>query len=330
MKITMQTVADRLGVSKNTVSQALRNKNTVSSQTKDAVFQMADKLGYQYQKETKSEATTGNRFAIIASEYTLSFNSFFGIILNKIKELIVDQKQTIDVFMISKEDETQGKLPEKLNADNYDGLFILSFFSDQYLDLLNSVTDLPKILIDHHRPGLEIDSVLSANIDGAYEAMSYLATKGVKTVGFIGEIDRSPSYAERMIGFENALSSLHLETTDQWTINHLPENQNSLFETIAAVKKQPDAWFCVNNGYAFSLMNYFQSHQMNVPQDIKVLAFDDTDLSRMTQPRMTVMATDLNEMGKSSYDLLQYRMTHPDSVLRQVCLKPNLIIGGTV
>lgn len=47
-KITMQDVANYLNISKNSVSQALRNKNGVSEQTKLLVKQAAEELGYQY------------------------------------------------------------------------------------------------------------------------------------------------------------------------------------------------------------------------------------------------------------------------------------------
>lgn len=330
MKITMQTIADQLGISKNTVSQALRNKNTVSPKTKAAVKQMALKLGYQYQKENVQHAEIiGKKFAIIATEYTLSLNSFFGEVLNHIKDSIFDNKQLLDIFVISKNDEEAVKIPSEININNYDGLFILSFFSRNYLNALNDL-QIPKILIDHHQPGLNIDSVLTANIDGTYEAISYLADNKVKTLGFIGEINRSPSYAERLIGFNLALQDLNIETKEKWLIKDLQENQNFLFNAIEKIDQQPDAWFCVNNGYALSLMNYFQIHGLNVPKDIKVLAFDNTVLSRMTQPRMTVMATNLKEMGQTSYNLLQYRMKNSNSSSRQICLKPHLIIGGTV
>lgn len=331
MKVTMQTIADKLGISKNTVSQALRNKSTVSPQTKEAVNQMAAHLGYQYQKEIiQTDERSGKKFAIIATEYTLSLNSFFGVVLNQIKDLVFKHKQTLDIFIISRNEENSVQLPDKLCNDTYDGLFILSFFSNKYLKALYGLNNIPKILVDHHQPGLDIDSVLTANIDGSYEAISYLADKSIKTIGFIGEIDRSPSYTERLIGFNLAIQKLGLETNETWIIKNLQENQNHLFNAIEGITRQPDAWFCVNNGYAFSLMNYFQIHGMNVPDDVKVLAFDDTDISRMTHPRMTVMATDLREMGQTAYDLLQYRMNNIDSPIRQVSLKPHLIIGGTV
>ncbi|MGQ2375408.1 LacI family DNA-binding transcriptional regulator [Companilactobacillus zhachilii] len=330
MKITMQTIANRLGVSKNTVSQALRDKNTVSEQTKRDVQKMAERLGYKYENsQNKFSKVQGKNFALVATELTLSLNSFFGVILNRIKEQILANYQSLDVYAINPDDENNLTIPTKLGSSYYDGIFILSYLSDDYLKALSDL-NTPKILIDHHQPNLNIDSVLTANEDGTIESIKYLEQNNIKTLGFIGDNGRSPSYRERFTGFQLAIQMYNLQTHSDWIINHLQEKQSSLFEVLGKIENPPDAWLCVNNGYALSLINFYQSHGIKIPQDIKVISFDDTDLSRLTQPGMTVMATNLKEMGRTAYDLLQYRINHPTSDIRQICLKPRLLIRGTV
>lgn len=67
-KVTMQDIADRLNITKNSVSQALGNKNGVSEQTKLAVFKMADELGYKYKREIARE---------VVKEKICAFSNFF-------------------------------------------------------------------------------------------------------------------------------------------------------------------------------------------------------------------------------------------------------------
>lgn len=326
----MQTIADRLGISKNTVSQALRDKNTVSEETKKDVLRTAERLGYKYANSQNGiQAIKGTNFALIASELTLSLNSFFGVILNRIKEQILANNQQLDVYSITAQQEKEMTIPDKIKNNNYDGIFILSYMSNEYLKALSSIKT-SKVLIDHHQPNLDIDSILTANEDGTIEALNYLKDNNIRKVGFIGDNDRSPSYRERFTGFQLSLQTLDLQTKSEWVINHLQENQSSLFEALGTINNPPEAWFCVNNGYALSLINFYQSFGKKIPQDIKVISFDDTDLSRLTQPRMTVMATNLKEMGIAAYELLQYRMTHPKNDIRQISLKPHLVIRGTV
>ncbi|MFC6315328.1 LacI family DNA-binding transcriptional regulator [Lapidilactobacillus achengensis] len=330
MKVTMQTIADRLGISKNTVSQALRNKDTVSVRTRELVHETAQKVGYNYSERANDAVTNnGSLFALITTDLTLTLNSFFGVILSEIKEKILKNNQQIDIYAISSEQEQELQLPPQIEQGNYDGIFILSYFSTEYLRKLEAIKT-PKVLIDHHQPNLDIDSVLTANIDGSIEALAFLAANSVQTIGFIGDIDRSPSYQERFIGFELAQKQLNFQSKPEWTICHLKENQGFLFDAIRQLDDLPDAWFCVNNGYAYSLINYFQSHKLSIPHDVKILSFDDTDLSRMTHPRMTVMATNLLEMGDTAYALLQERITSPEAPIKQICLKPKLIKRGTV
>lgn len=65
-KVTMQDIADRLNITKNSVSQALGNKNGVAEQTKLAVFKMADELGYKYKREIAREVVK-EKFALLAT-----------------------------------------------------------------------------------------------------------------------------------------------------------------------------------------------------------------------------------------------------------------------
>nr|WP_244266213.1 helix-turn-helix domain-containing protein [Listeria rocourtiae] len=75
-KVTMQDIADALHISKNSVSQALGNKNGVGEQTKRLVLQKADEMGYQYKKDV-IYTPTDNQFALVATEFALSQKSFF-------------------------------------------------------------------------------------------------------------------------------------------------------------------------------------------------------------------------------------------------------------
>jgi len=47
MKVTMQTIAERVGVSRNAVSLALRNHPSISAKTRERIVRMAAQLGYQ-------------------------------------------------------------------------------------------------------------------------------------------------------------------------------------------------------------------------------------------------------------------------------------------
>ncbi|MGC9267065.1 LacI family DNA-binding transcriptional regulator, partial [Listeria ivanovii] len=98
-KVTMQDIADRLNITKNSVSQALGNKNGVSEQTKLAVFKMADELGYKYKKEIAREVVK-EKFALLATSFALSQRSFFGEIIDNMKQSIIAHQGELVIFPV--------------------------------------------------------------------------------------------------------------------------------------------------------------------------------------------------------------------------------------
>nr|WP_213469999.1 hypothetical protein [Paenibacillus dendritiformis] len=83
------------------------------------------------------------------------------------------------------------------------GILILSHLST---DFTNAVigTGIPTVLIDHHHPAIHADCILTNNRFSAYETVRHLCDLGHRSIGYIGNIDFSPSYYERLEGFRLA------------------------------------------------------------------------------------------------------------------------------
>ncbi|EAC2814136.1 LacI family transcriptional regulator, partial [Listeria monocytogenes] len=147
-KVTMQDIADRLNITKNSVSQALGNKNGVSEQTKLAVFKMADELGYKYKREIAREVVK-EKFALLATSFALSQRSFFGEIIDNMKQSIIAHQAELIIFPVTDEEASTNQLPEQLTSENWTGIFLLSHINTDYS---KKVIDLgmPVVLIDHH------------------------------------------------------------------------------------------------------------------------------------------------------------------------------------
>lgn len=307
-QVTTKDIADALQVSRNTVSRALHGQPGVGVDTRQKVQQMAEQLGYQKNSEIKApeilNGATG-RIALIATQFTLGLRSFFGVILTQLQRKIRQSGYRLDVFSVTEQMKDQLDIPAKLNADHYQGLFILSFISAEYTQALLNLK-LPTVLIDDHSSDLVADSVLTENIDGTQKAVHYLALHGYRKIGFVGNISFSPSYMERFLGLQMAINNhLDLSLADEHTITNIREdNPREFFNRLQQLTTMPDVWFTVNNGYASMLVTYLQGNGYAVPQDIGIMAFDDTDVAQLITPHLTVMATDLKEMANQSFQLL--------------------------
>lgn len=313
----MQMIADSLGVSKNTVSQALRGKNGVSDATRHKIISRANELGYQFEPQRRNKRT----FLIIASSFAISQVSFFGKIINSIKAQLDEKHDQYEIITITDEMISNQELPS--NISHYNGVFVISHITNDYISKIISC-GLPTILVDHHYYGVKADCILTKNSDGAYEMTNHLIQAGAETIGFLGKTDFSPSYKERLRGYLDALKANQIEPNSEHIVTDIEENQLDLFTKLKNIPKMPKAWFCVNSGLAYILNIYLQSNGFAVPNDIQIACFDNTEFSTTSNPRITNISTDLDYMGKIAVKRMAYRLEHPHTPYEHQQIIPQL------
>jgi LacI family transcriptional regulator len=323
-KASMQDIADALGISKNSVSQALRNKPGVSQQTKLLVKNKADELGYHYQTTTDDSKMS---FLLMATEFAFSQTSFFGEIVKSAESEAQQSAVKLDTYTITEEDLLTLKLPP--NLKQYNGILILSHSKNDYIKKVID-TEIPVTLIDHHDPSLLADAILTKNTDGTFQAISLLIDNGMKRIGFIGDTGFSPSYLERYRGYQRALREHGLMTEPALEITEIEESQGALFNILKTIQEMPDAWFCVNSGLAFMLNSYLQSSGYTIPKDISIICFDETEFTRMAIPQLTNVATDLQFMGQLAVRTLIHRIKYQHEPIIHQQILPQLNIRESV
>lgn len=321
----MQDIADALGISKNSVSQALRNKPGVSQKTKQLVQQKADELGYHYQNISSSNRD--QQLLLLATEFALSQTSFFGEIIKSIENEARIKGHHLEIHALTEKEIKEFILPT--NLFDYSGVIMLSHSDNDYIKKVIQ-TQIPIVLVDHHDPTLLADTILSKNTDGTFHAISLLLENGMKKIGFLGDIAFSPSYLERYRGYHRALNEYGVDYDETIEVTQIEETQGALFNKLKNIEQMPDAWFCVNSGLAFMLNSYLQSAGYTIPEDISIICYDDTEFTRVAVPPITNVATDLQFMGKLSVQTLLARILEPSTPFVHQQIIPNLNIRGSV
>ncbi|MBC1286616.1 LacI family DNA-binding transcriptional regulator [Listeria booriae] len=323
-KVTMQDIADALQISKNSVSQALGNKNGVGEQTKRLVLQKADEMGYKYKKDVVY-TPTDNQFALVATEFALSQKSFFGEICLSLEQEMTARGFYLTTLPVTTSDVAENRLPRELEEKNWRGIFILSHISDLFVKQILDL-DVPTVMIDHHDPHLRTDTILSQNKDGAFVAVEHLIQLGHTRIGFVGDVDFSPSYEERWEGYCKAMRHYDLPVNTHYTITSIKEEQAALYQALERLEEMPSAWFCVNSGLGFILNSYFQSKGFAIPEQVSIVCFDNTEFAILAQPPLTTMCTDLRFMGKQAVETMEWRLRNPSAPIVNVAIGTELVL----
>lgn len=327
-KVTMQDIADRLNISKNSVSQALTGKPGVSEETRQLVRKTADALGYKYissRNTNKDEKKTNKNIALIASEFAFSLKSFFGAIYLSIEKEVKDRGMNLFIESINNDSKESLNLPALLTNYEIDGILILSHLSTEYIAKVID-TGIPTVLIDHHEPGLNADSILTNNRFGAFAAVEHLIQLGHQEIAFVGNTSFSPSYQERLEGYLLALKKYNLEPHPAFIYSDAREEQEKIKNYVDNLTSYPSAWFCVNDGLGFLVVSTLQQKGLNVPLDASVCSFDNGQLSQIATPKITTMDIDLNYYGKKAVEQLSWRMENRNDPIHEILLPTKLIV----
>lgn len=327
-KVTMQDIADRLNISKNSVSQALSGKPGVSEETRQLVQKTADELGYDYLNNRKQKLTdqkTLRNIALIASDFAFSLKSFFGEIYLSIEKEVRARGMNLFIESIDSDSKKNLTLPALLTNHEIDGVLILSHISTDYIsEIIN--TGIPTVLIDHHSPYLQADSILTNNRYGAYMAVEHLIELGHREIAFIGDVNFSPSYQERLEGYLLALQKYGIGPNHDYLFTNAEENQDELNQFFEALEKKPTACFCVNDGHGFLVSSLLQQKGFKIPEDVSVCSFDNGQLSQIASPKITTMDIDLNYFGKKAVEQLCWRIENRDEPIHEILLPTKLLL----
>ncbi len=218
--VSMQQIADRLGVSKYTVSQALSGKEGVSEATRSEVTAMARALGYRIRKGTGIDELINRDLQSSQDEEGHLPLVWIGLDERQAHEPTFWQrvKQGIEAgcneyklqpyFFTFQRDRSSTSSVKLLlgEADfqNVSGFIMVGKCPTETLLLINR-KGLPIVLVDHEEPVILADAVLNANIEAGRMACHHLISQGCRSIVFVGRDSFAVSFRERFWGCRLAL-----------------------------------------------------------------------------------------------------------------------------
>lgn len=325
-KVVMQDIADRLNISKNSVSQALSGKDGVSEETRIKIMKTAEEMGYKYTKRNNQVQANQEMktIALIASEFTFSMKTFFGEIYLAIEREAQRNNINLLIQSITPDAKEQLLLPSFIQNKTVDGILILSHISTKYILKVLS-QNIPTVLIDHHHPLIQADAVLTNNRFGAYHAVKHLLDLQHTNIGVIGDVDKSPSYQERWEGYLLAMREYGIEPKQEHMLVQVEENVETIEQAIFSLESQPTAWFCLNDGYSYYVNSVLKQHGYEIPRDISICGFDNSDFSQIAVPKITTIDINLSLFANKAISQLLWRMEHPNEGHQEILLPTQLI-----
>ena len=340
-KVDQQTIAEKLKLSRTTVSRCFTNHPKINPQTRAKVFQLAAKLGYSYtapRNTQSSRKTARDTLAVLVGvpESAKKEVDTASEIINGISEKAAAEKLKIEVHYVDASEFLPGPRPRKIVANGksstWKGIVLVYPFHPEAVS--NLMTKFPTVSVLDNYDELELDSVNPEQTRGIGAMVRRLYGFGHKKIGFLSwkyAID-APWVERRLGAYVENLYRLGMEFNPDWVLN-VRQNEQVSLEDLGAnvaklVKKGVTGWVCAADHQAYHLVNELKEHKVSVPEDCSVTGFDGVRPPRGL-PQLTTVKVAFKDMGVSSVVSLLRTVSNPTSARRHIQISGTIIPGKT-
>lgn len=298
-KVTMQDIADKLKITKVSVSKALNNQKGVSKELRHKVVALAQEMGY-----ARGAQENVCRFAFIVSKhFFLETDAFYSEIYYYFNKFCIQDGHDATLIIVNTTDEQQDRLPAQLQKEVFHGIAVAGEMPDHYLKALAGLR-IPMVLMDFESEILGQCAILTDNYYWGYRVTDYLAQRGHRRIGFVGPVGSTESITDRFFGYRRALLMNGLPYEEKWTLVNNDTSSGLYRSMIDLPAQMPTAFVCHCDMAAHYLIGTMAAKGIGCPQDVSVISFDDTKLAETTQPKLTSVSIDLRSFARKGIDTL--------------------------
>lgn len=326
-KVSMELIAKKLGVSKNTVSLALRNVPGISQKTRKLILDTASDLGYQYKHNDKKDSKAKS-LCVVMSKSSLVHVEFFGFIQLGIED---EAKRNDFNTILHYFDETEEdfEAPLCIKQGIVSGIVTVGRVSENIVKMIMQY-GLPVVMVDHYIDNIETDCILTDNKCGGYVAAEYLIKFGHREIGFFGDIEASISFYDRYTGYLKALNDHDIPVDKLYSITGRIERLSQveiteMLKELINSGKLPSAYVCCNDAQAILLMKIFKNIGISIPDEVSIIGFDNIELAKNVVPELTTMNVRRKLLGTIAVQRLSERIEEKQKTFYKLLLSPSLI-----
>ena len=306
-KINIYAIAKEANVSPATVSRVLTNSARVSDEKKKRVQEAIDK--YDFKPNIIARRLSGTESKVIGIIVADISNPFYSSLFIECEKAAYENGYTVllcDTFGNKKLEENH---LQNLREQRVDAIILIGGRVDElvvdksYIDYINEIMeDIPVITTGY----LESTDCYQVNIDEEHACrliMEYLIDLGHRDIALIGGRESVKSTYGKRKCYKEYLIKNKIEYNPDWMIEGRYYNIDSGYECMNKLfdgkKKLPSAIIAINDFTAVGIMKSIAEHGLAIPEDISLVSFDNTYVSKITMPNLTTIGYNYKEFGES-------------------------------
>ena len=299
--ITIKEVAKEANVSVTTVSRVLNNRGYISEETKEKVYSAMKRINYQPNEVARSlSKQSSNTIGVIVPHIS---HPYFAELISNLESQAYQNGCKIFLFNSKEKNEKLIEYIEMCASSRVVGIILCSG-NVQMEDVENM--GLPIVTLERFAEN-GLASVECDNYSGGGLAAEHLISKGCKNLMYIGGVSQNEMPADvRATGFIDKCNE-HLVSHIEASTNMVQYNEmdyRSEIEEILMAHPEVDGIFASSDVIAAETIQVCAKIGKKIPEDIKLVGFDDVLLAKLTSPRITTIHQPIREMASLAIELL--------------------------
>lgn len=299
---TLQDIADRVGVTKMTVSRFLRDPNSVALATQEKIAAVIEELGY-IQNRAPAMLSKSSSKAIGILLPSLS-NQVFANLVQGIESVTKARGyDTLIAHFGYNVQEEEEKIASLLSYQ-VDGLILTeTHHSERTIQMLKAA-GVP-VVETMELPDKPINMAVGLDHEQAsYHVVTQMIDSGKQHIAYLGaRLDTRTQL--RMNGYDRAMQDAGLTAVHILTQEHSSFTLGGdLLEQALEERPEINGIFCTNDDIAIGAMMKCAHRGLKIPQDIAIVGYNALDIGQAISPKLTSVETPRFEIGKKSAELL--------------------------
>jgi DNA-binding LacI/PurR family transcriptional regulator len=186
----------------------------------------------------------------------------------------------------------------------------------------------PLVLVDRYIRGIFADYVVSDNFGGGVFASQHLLSLGHRRIAFLSWVEMATSMEHRRLGYRQTLLEAGIEPDPnlEWEVIGYPEIDHDALKEYLLQTERPTAIFTANDQLALTVQRVAQSLNLQIPDDLALVGFDNLDISAHLDIPLTTVVQRAFDMGFEAGELILCQINERTNYTQRRILPVQLII----
>jgi DNA-binding LacI/PurR family transcriptional regulator len=309
----LRDIAELLGCSVATVSNAINGRGRMSEDTRQAILRLT--VERNFVPNSAGRSLRLRRTDAVGVIYAPSFAELFGnVFYARIMEGMAETFGNAGIDLMLGHRMENHELPGIVKQGKVDALVVLAgvFGPETYKSLKNC--PVPVCLVDTHVDFLRADSLTTDGFGGGRAVAGHLAEMGHREMLMVAYETPLYNIEQRIEGFLAGLREHGIDLPPERLVARVANDDAAVIHVLGRMRQAnpPTAVFAVNDTLAVHLVTALAGAGVSVPQELSVVGFDDDPMAARCVPALTTVGMAKRDLGAISANMVLERLRNPD------------------